>query len=103
MTRGGKLLYLYKRPGKRVIVNDKGHMMVGPAMIEFTLQQNTAGKTKALHLSFIPQKPVSPVAGALQQRCTIYMHVTCIHGYCHATCAEALSTVSPFTAFAQTW
>lgn len=43
VTRGGKLLYLYKRPGKRVIVNDSGHMMVGPSMLEFTLQQNTAG------------------------------------------------------------
>ena len=43
VTRGGKLLYLYKRPGKRVIVNDFGHMMVCPTLIEATLQQNTAG------------------------------------------------------------
>ena len=26
-----------------MIVNDSGHMMVGPSMLEFTLQQNTAG------------------------------------------------------------
>ncbi len=43
VTRGGKLFYLYKRPGKRVIVNDLGHMMVCPTLIEATLQQNTAG------------------------------------------------------------
>ena len=43
VTRGGKLFYLYKRPGKRVIVNDFGHMMVCPTLIEATLQQNTAG------------------------------------------------------------
>ncbi len=42
VTRGGKLFYLYKRPGKRVIVNDFGHMMVCPTLIEATLQQNTA-------------------------------------------------------------
>ena len=43
VTRGGKLVYLYKRPGKRVIVNDSGQLMVGPSLIEATLQQNTAG------------------------------------------------------------
>ena len=43
VTRGGKLFYLYKRPGKRVIVNDFGHMMVCPTLIEATLQQNIAG------------------------------------------------------------
>ncbi|DBB01839.1 TPA: hypothetical protein ACH3X1_000447 [Trebouxia sp. C0004] len=43
VTRGGKLFYLYKRPGKRVIVNDFGHMMVCPTLIEATLQQDIAG------------------------------------------------------------
>ena len=44
VTRGGKFLYMYKRPGKRVIVNDFGHMMVCPSLIETSLQQNTAGE-----------------------------------------------------------
>ncbi|KAA6425605.1 MAG: hypothetical protein FRX49_04502, partial [Trebouxia sp. A1-2] len=49
VTRGGKLCYLYKRPGKRVIVNDFGHMMVCPTLIEATLQQNTAGQSVDQH------------------------------------------------------
>ncbi|DBB14800.1 TPA: hypothetical protein ACH3X3_004409 [Trebouxia sp. C0006] len=49
VTRGGKLFYLYKRPGKRVIVNDFGHMMVCPTLIEATLQQNTAGQSIDQH------------------------------------------------------
>ncbi|DBB14802.1 TPA: hypothetical protein ACH3X3_004411 [Trebouxia sp. C0006] len=49
VTRGGKLFYLYKRPGKRVIVNDFGHMMVCPTLIEATLQQNTAGQSVDQH------------------------------------------------------
>ena len=52
VTRGGKLFYLYKRPGKRVIVNDSGHMMVGPSMLEFTLQQNTAGTSLCSRLFY---------------------------------------------------
>ena len=43
VTRGGKFLFLYKRPGKRVIVNDFGHFIVAPNSIEASIQQNTVG------------------------------------------------------------
>ena len=43
VTRGGKFLFLYKRPGKRVIVNDFGHFIVSPNSIEASIQQNTVG------------------------------------------------------------
>ena len=39
VTRGGKFLFLYKRPGHRVIVNSIGVMMVSPSAIETTIQQ----------------------------------------------------------------
>ena len=43
VTRGGKFLFLYKKPGKRVIVNDFGHFIVSPNSIEASYQQNTVG------------------------------------------------------------
>ena len=41
VTRGGKFVLLYKRPGHRVIVNTAGQMMVSPLSIEASVQQNT--------------------------------------------------------------
>lgn len=43
VTRGGKFLFLYKRPGKRVIVNDFGHFMIAPNSIEASIQQSAGG------------------------------------------------------------
>ena len=43
VTRSGKFYCMYKRPGKRVIVNDAGHMMVAPSLMETSIQQNIAG------------------------------------------------------------
>jgi len=55
VTRGGKFFYLYKRSGKRVLVFDSGHMMVGPSMIEATVQQHTAGKLPPLSTASFPE------------------------------------------------
>ena len=44
VTRGAKFLFLYKRPGKRVIVNDLGRLMVSPTSMEASIQQSTAGQ-----------------------------------------------------------
>ena len=52
VTRGGKFLFLYKRPGNRVIVNDGGHMMVSPSAIEASVQQSLAGHKALLLLTF---------------------------------------------------
>ncbi len=43
VTRGAKFLVLYKRPGKRAIVNGLGRLMVSPTLMEASVQQNTAG------------------------------------------------------------
>ncbi|DBA97087.1 TPA: hypothetical protein ACH3X1_014857 [Trebouxia sp. C0004] len=39
-TRGGEFVFLYKRPGHRVIANNAGHMMVSPSSIEASVQQS---------------------------------------------------------------
>ena len=44
VTRGGKFVFLYKRCGRRVIINDGGQMMVAPSSIEAWVQQNTIGE-----------------------------------------------------------
>lgn len=44
VTRGGKMVFLYKRPGQRVILNDFGHMMVRPTHMESSVQRTTAGE-----------------------------------------------------------
>ena len=49
VTRGGKLVFLYKRPGSRVVVNDLGHMMVSPSSIEASIQQSPGGMHGSLH------------------------------------------------------
>ena len=43
VTRGGKFILMYKRSGKRVIINAGGHMMVAPSRIEAWIQQHTIG------------------------------------------------------------
>ena len=43
VTRGAKFLFMYKRPGRRVIVNDTGRMMVCPSHLEQSVQQDRAG------------------------------------------------------------
>ncbi|DBA97089.1 hypothetical protein WJX77_003952 [Trebouxia sp. C0004] len=49
VTRGAKFLFLYKRPGKRVIVNDLGRLMVSPTSMEASVQQSTAGQSMDHH------------------------------------------------------
>ncbi len=43
MTREGKMLFLYKRPGQRVILNAAGHMMVRPTHMEASVQKSVGG------------------------------------------------------------
>lgn len=43
VTREGKLLFLYKRPGQRVIVDASGRLIVRPSHIEAHVQRDTAG------------------------------------------------------------
>lgn len=88
VTRGGKLFYLYKRPGKRVIVNDFGHMMVCPTLIEATLQQNTAGNVRPCVCPFTAVGPeqMAPFA------CIICLAVsgmtTCVQNTMSHTCPK---------------
>ncbi|KAL0026556.1 hypothetical protein WJX77_006522 [Trebouxia sp. C0004] len=49
VTREGKFVFLYKRPGNRVIVNKQGHMMVSPSFMESSVQQSTAGQSVEQH------------------------------------------------------
>ena len=49
MTREGKLLFKYKRPGQRVIVNAAGHMMVRPTHIEASAQKTVGGVCVTAH------------------------------------------------------
>lgn len=44
VTREGKLLFLYKRPGQRVIVDAKGRLIVRPSHLEASVQRDTAGE-----------------------------------------------------------
>ncbi|KAA6428561.1 MAG: hypothetical protein FRX49_01437 [Trebouxia sp. A1-2] len=50
VTRGGKFVVLYKRPGKRVIVNNEGRMMVSPSSMEASIQQSIGGQKADHHL-----------------------------------------------------
>ena len=43
VTREGKLLILYKRPGQRVIIDAKGRLIVRPTHLEASVQRDTAG------------------------------------------------------------
>ena len=43
VTREGKMLFMYKRPGQRVIVNAAGQMMVRPTHIEASAQKSVGG------------------------------------------------------------
>ena len=43
VTREGKLLFLYKRPGQRVIIDAKGRLIVRPTHLEASVQRDTAG------------------------------------------------------------
>ena len=38
------MLFLYKRPGQRVILNEAGHMMVRPTHMEASVQKTTGGQ-----------------------------------------------------------
>jgi len=50
VTREGKMLFLYKRPGQRVILNAAGHMMVRPTHMEASVQKSVGGTSfSALH------------------------------------------------------
>lgn len=46
VTREGKLVFMYKRPGQRVIINAAGHMMVHPTHIEASVQKSTGGEIR---------------------------------------------------------
>lgn len=48
VTREGKLLFLYKRPGHRVIVDAKGRLIIRPTHIEASVQRDTAGAVHSL-------------------------------------------------------
>ena len=39
------MLFLYKRPGQRVILNAAGHMMVRPTHMEASVQKTTGGQS----------------------------------------------------------
>ncbi len=46
VTRGGKFVVLYKRPGKRIILNNEGRLMVPPSSMEASIQQSIGGTYK---------------------------------------------------------
>ncbi|KAA6429424.1 MAG: hypothetical protein FRX49_00818 [Trebouxia sp. A1-2] len=50
VTREGKMLFLYKRPGQRVILNASGHMMVRPTHMEASVQKSVGGQSVRHHL-----------------------------------------------------
>jgi len=55
VTREGKMLFLYKRPGQRVILNAAGHMMVRPTHMEASVQKSVGGKAQAAFHSILDQ------------------------------------------------
>ncbi|KAL0042227.1 hypothetical protein WJX77_006708 [Trebouxia sp. C0004] len=50
VTREGKMLFLYKRPGQRVILNAAGHMMVRPTHMEASVQKSVGGQSVRHHM-----------------------------------------------------
>lgn len=42
VTRAGKFLWLYKRPGQRVIIDQLGDLVVKPNRLEFNLRSGQA-------------------------------------------------------------
>ncbi len=78
VTRGGKFLFLYKRPGNRVIVNGLGHMMVSPSSLEASVQQYTAGDIAFCILAFCVKASLSKVwdrASPLRHQYSNTLHV----------------------------
>ena len=43
------MLFMYKRPGQRVILNAAGHMMVRPTHMEASVQKSTGGGPLECH------------------------------------------------------
>ena len=43
VTRGGKMVFLYSRPGQRVLINSRGDMIVRPSWVEASLQRLPGG------------------------------------------------------------
>ena len=50
MTREGKFIFLYKRPGQRVLINSFGNMLVRPLYAELALKQRMSAGSVADHL-----------------------------------------------------
>lgn len=50
LTREGKMLFLYKRPGQRVILNAAGHMMVRATRMEISVQKSAGGQRVSHHM-----------------------------------------------------
>ncbi len=50
VTRGGKMVFLYSRPGQRVLVNSRGDMIVRPSWVEASLQRLPGGTASTLCL-----------------------------------------------------
>lgn len=51
VARNAKFWVLYKRPGQRVLINDRGDMLVRPSFAELSIQQSPAGSS-VTHVSF---------------------------------------------------
>ena len=52
VARRGKLLFMYKRPGHRVIINSRGDLIVRPSYAEASVQRVPGGE-HALVLSML--------------------------------------------------
>jgi hypothetical protein len=45
VARNAKFWVLYKRPGQRVLINDRGNMLVRPSFVELSIQQSPIGSS----------------------------------------------------------
>lgn len=53
VSQTGKLLWLYKRCGQRVIVNDRGDLIVRPSSLETRLEQIGSKSSHLIDAGFV--------------------------------------------------
>eukprot|EP00892_Ulva_mutabilis_P005827 jgi/Ulvmu1/3616/UM017_0028.1 len=78
VTRGMKLLGLYKRAGQRVIVNTRGDLIVRPSHLETSLLQRVRGGNGRHHTTLEYQRSLIAIVAAQLRSCS--RHDDGLHG-----------------------
>ncbi|KAK9823190.1 hypothetical protein WJX72_000942 [[Myrmecia] bisecta] len=64
VARGGKFVWLYKRPGQRVLIDAAGNIVVRPVFVELTVQQLPLRRSIGQHMLVAYQRSLLAICGA---------------------------------------